>query len=761
MGVIGNISLKELSVFFSINIILIFIGIIIWYYMWVKKYGIEIPNQKLNPNDNLSFMNSKDFFVVIQKLFERIREFDESYYLNTIGYDGYIYLLFQKQILSLLITILIFSLIFSALNTYFTEKKEGNFLIKIEHFLTSNNEINEITIIFHIISIYIYTFLHIRFISKFKTEISYLYFNKFDKMSRVKNSDWLRCRTLHISGLGPRERNIESLIVKLNYYLQKEDIGKVIDINFIPDYREIINLDKEKSKIINISNLIDRSKKSCYFKFFFPKIYKSEESVKNELNKIENKIQNLIKKPVYTSGHAFVCCDSLLSAYELIKAFNENTFKKLSIKLNSIIENFRRENISRNIVLSSNNSATFQIFQDEELFEENDLSKEQLNVNIIVDQMIEPFDIIWLNVGGDRGLYIFRRILCNLLIVIILILLTYYTSFISSQKVVDFLISKRIKMIIFNFPYGYIILTYIPPFCLLIINLTINYLIALLCRFETHYTHSNYQLAIFNKSYIYLLFNLFIIPGFTLSFDTLYYIYIKKLKIEDLVSKVYFSNVSYFFITLIIQNGTISSIYYLNRMNELLINSFSTFITFYDRHFMNLEGPKHRGEKSCFFYGFFYSLILVYYTICLVFSSIIPLMVLASIYMFYIKYYVDNYCLIVAHGCEMDSNGKLINKILNYSYFSLFIFHICMISFFFVKKYYTSSIFILVLLILSIIYFYYQYTDYIFDVYKFHEQLINYDKLKGEIGINEINNWRNKFRHPLVIPVFTKEEKNI
>ena len=124
MGVIGNISLKELSVFFSINIILIFIGIIIWYYMWVKKYGIEIPNQKLNPNDNLSFMNSKDFFVVIQKLFERIREFDESYYLNTIGYDGYIYLLFQKQILSLLITILIFSLVFSGLNTYFTEKKK-------------------------------------------------------------------------------------------------------------------------------------------------------------------------------------------------------------------------------------------------------------------------------------------------------------------------------------------------------------------------------------------------------------------------------------------------------------------------------------------------------------------------------------------------------------------------------------------------------------------------------------------------------------
>ena len=41
-----NISLKEVSVFLMINIILLLLGIIIWYYMWVKKYGIEIPNKK-------------------------------------------------------------------------------------------------------------------------------------------------------------------------------------------------------------------------------------------------------------------------------------------------------------------------------------------------------------------------------------------------------------------------------------------------------------------------------------------------------------------------------------------------------------------------------------------------------------------------------------------------------------------------------------------------------------------------------------------
>ena len=110
-----NISLKEVSVFLIINIILLLLGIIIWYYMWVKKYGIEIPNKKSNPN--------KDFFVVIQKLFERIQELDESYFLNTLGYEGYIYLLFQRKLLNLLMIILLFSLVFSGINFFFTEKK--------------------------------------------------------------------------------------------------------------------------------------------------------------------------------------------------------------------------------------------------------------------------------------------------------------------------------------------------------------------------------------------------------------------------------------------------------------------------------------------------------------------------------------------------------------------------------------------------------------------------------------------------------------
>ena len=54
-------------------------------------------------------------------------------------------------------------------------------------------------------------------------------------------------------------------------------------------------------------------------------------------------------------------------------------------------------------------------------------------------------------------------------------------------------------------------------------------------------------------------------------------------------------------------------------------------------------------------------------------------------------------------------------------------------------------------------------SDYIFDFYALHERLNKYDELSGEVSKNEINVWRNMFRHPLAVPLYVephKERKN-
>ena len=71
-------------------------------------------------------------------------------------------------------------------------------------------------------------------------------------------------------------------------------------------------------------------------------------------------------------------------------------------------------------------NSTFGRFEDEDLeLEIMDHEK----VDILVDQMIEPLDIIWSNIGGDRGLFIFRMIMLTITGIFILLFLSTPTVF--------------------------------------------------------------------------------------------------------------------------------------------------------------------------------------------------------------------------------------------------------------------------------------------------------------------------------------------
>jgi hypothetical protein len=204
----------------------------------------------------------------------------------------------------------------------------------------------------------------------------------------------------------------------IDLFLAREDSsgGKVIDINFIPDYLKLLKLERKRNEIIDVRKLITAKENSCKRRFFYPKIYKTEASIDKELERLENKLQHTTESPVYSSGHAFVCFDSLFSAYKCLSAFRERTWKKIGIRLDTIADSFKQRNIRRSA------TSTFGKFRDEELdIEMIDIGQ----VNILVDQMIEPQDIIWTNVGGEgRGVFICRRILCNILVISILLFLT-------------------------------------------------------------------------------------------------------------------------------------------------------------------------------------------------------------------------------------------------------------------------------------------------------------------------------------------------
>ena len=728
------------------------IGFILWYFLWAKRHGIEIQEIV---NDTLINFCSRNFGLILEKLYLRIKNFDKIYIIKAMGYEAYVYLVFQKTMISLFISYLIFFIIFYIVNIF------GNYFY-------SNQD--NLEVFCNILSILITTFLHFRGYRMIKKEAYYIYFSRFDKMSQNYDVNWLSSRTLHISGISPIGRNTNILQTKLNYFLSRTNSGKVIDINFIPNYNKLIKYEIQKNEINDLYKLITNRKP--FMKCLFSSIYWSDESMKAELEKIERKIQEITEEPVLSSGHAFICFDSLKAAYSIITEFKEGSFNQIKITLKSIFESckrcFQEENVRKDI-FGHKGTSTFQRFNEEygiddleaNFDEENNSLLIDKNVDILVDQMIEPIDIIWKNVGGDRGLFIFRRIILNILLIILLIFFTTPMSLFSFMKRFDAFKVLEFKWVI-NIPYGYIIITYIVPLIILSINLGLIVLIDIICRIEKHYTHTNYQYAVFSKSYIYILLNLLIIPSITISYEPLYQIiktnYKNFLHLFSHLSGVY--EKYYFFITLIVQNGTISFVYYLLRLDELIFNAFSTEVTFYIRHFMNTGHYWHRDETYCFLYGYFYAQFMVFYTICLVFSNSNGFVLLAGIYFFCLRHIGDYISLLSIHGLEIDSNGKLINHILNYNFIPLLIYQTFAIAKCLYKEKYISSGIIAGIIIISAIYHFIEFNnEYLVDIYTLNKELSNYEQHNSAISHNEINKWRNKYRHPIVIPVFTEDSQ--
>ena len=52
---------------------------------------------------------------------------------------------------------------------------------------------------------------------------------------------------------------------------------------------------------------------------------------------------------------------------------------------------------------------------------------------------------------------------------------------------------------------------------ILLINILLLVIIDFICVFETYETHSLYQGAVYNKSFLYLILNMLVIPALTLN----------------------------------------------------------------------------------------------------------------------------------------------------------------------------------------------------------------------------------------------------
>jgi hypothetical protein len=148
---------------------------------------------------------------------------------------------------------------------------------------------------------------------------------------------------------------------------------------------------------------------------------------------------------------------------------------------------------------------------------------------LVMGEASDPVDIIWGNMGGMRGLYIFRVVFFNLFVLAIVLFLSTPAAIYSSLKMIQ-LFGHSAKLLDMDelasnlgknkealWGWGPLVSTFIPPLVIIFINNVLLYMFDYFAFWERRATQSKYQFSIFNKASVYLALNMLVIPAVTLN----------------------------------------------------------------------------------------------------------------------------------------------------------------------------------------------------------------------------------------------------
>lgn len=333
----------------------------------------------------------------------------------------------------------------------------------------------------------------------------------------------------------------------------------------------------------------------------------------------------------------------------------------------------------------------------------------------------EPVDILWKNMGGTRGVYIFRRLILYTLGFVIIFFISTPTAMLSTIQQADVFGIFDLTWAD-NLPYGAFMRSHIPPLVILSINQVLLLLIDIASIAESYETHSLYQLSVYTKSVIYLNLNMFVIPALTLtnSEPLINIIFKKQFDITKLLGDFYIANSGVFFVSILIQQAFLSSSFYLLNLSDVFFSYFSPWLALEKRKIFNDSAPWRRHESFCFQYGYFYAQMMTCFAIAIVFSSTVPLVTLAACLFLSLRHLVDCYQLLTYFRKEIDSSGRLISTVTNTALLFVLMYQLCMAAFFIIKNRPIEASVVTMILVLSVIFTVVSYEE-VYDLSKIDE----------------------------------------
>lgn len=388
-------------------------------------------------------------------------------------------------------------------------------------------------------------------------------------------------------------------------------------------------------------------------------------------------MQEAIKAPIKSSGHAYVVFDSYYSMSKCLQKYRETPCQSLKIMWTSCLDKLtkrrRRNDVRENFVRFHDND------NDESLMNEYD----RKGMTLFMCSAKDPIDIIWGNMGGTRGIYFFRRYLWNLLG---LLLIIFVSTPVVIFKTLQGLSQKHLDLqFIDKIPFIEYFSTIWPPLIILCINMALILLIDHSAISEKRSAHSTFQSSIFNKAIIYLHLNMVFFPFLSLQGQPIFKILETQSVKTDYIREFTMINSSSFFVTLIIQYGVFTGLFYFLRGGELTLTYFSPWLVDYRRKYMNDSQPWRRKPDYVFQYGYFFSQMVTIFTISMLFSSTAPLVTFGGCAFFIIRNLVDSYTLLSIHRKEIESKLSIFHKILCCCLFSLLSYQLFMLGYFYLN----------------------------------------------------------------------------
>ena len=86
--------------------------------------------------------------------------------------------------------------------------------------------------------------------------------------------------------------------------------------------------------------------------------------MQSELERIQEKIDEITEEPVYSSGHAFICFDSLTAAYKVMKEFKNSPFMRFKLRMKNLMDG-----VKENILGNRNNNGSIMLHKDSSTFQ--------------------------------------------------------------------------------------------------------------------------------------------------------------------------------------------------------------------------------------------------------------------------------------------------------------------------------------------------------------------------------------------------------